>query len=564
MYKDGKGESQLKKQHRFKLLITSILSVLILAACGNNGGIYSDEGQVFRKVIAQDMSSLDTAKVTDSVSFDKFNQVYEGLYTLDGHDNAQPGVAKGQPKISDDGKTWTIELRKNAKWSNGDPVTAHDFVFAWRRVLDPDTASEYAYIMYDLKNAEQINTGKKKPSELGVKALDDYTLQFELEKPIPYYKEMLAFGTFLPQNEKVVKKFGDRYGTTAEKAVYNGPFKVKQWAVEDKILLVKNDKYWDKDVVKLDKINYKVLKDGQAGASLYDTESVDDTIISSEQVDKYKGTPALQKRLLAATFYLKLNQDAVPALKNKDMRLALAKAVDKQAYVDAVLNNGSAPSDGFTSKETAKAPDGKDYAEQIKSTLKYNPDEARANYEKAKKALGQSEFTFKMNTDDTPANKISAEFIKAQIEKNLPGVTIKIQQLPFKQRIAREQSGKYEISISGWGPDYPDAMTFLNIMTTGNSSNNTGWSNKEYDQKIKDANGPLLSDVKKRNQTLVEAEELLLAEAPIAPIYQKGEAHLTNPQVKNLQYHNIGGDTSLKYAYIDKSIDRETGKKKEK
>ncbi|MGS4093518.1 peptide ABC transporter substrate-binding protein [Staphylococcus pseudintermedius] len=554
----------MKKQHRFKLLITSILSVLILAACGNNGGIYSDEGQVFRKVIAQDMSSLDTAKVTDSVSFDKFNQVYEGLYTLDGHDNAQPGVAKGQPKISDDGKTWTIELRKNAKWSNGDPVTAHDFVFAWRRVLDPDTASEYAYIMYDLKNAEQINTGKKKPSELGVKALDDYTLQFELEKPIPYYKEMLAFGTFLPQNEKVVKKFGDRYGTTAEKAVYNGPFKVKQWAVEDKILLVKNDKYWDKDVVKLDKINYKVLKDGQAGASLYDTESVDDTIISSEQVDKYKGTPALQKRLLAATFYLKLNQDAVPALKNKDMRLALAKAVDKQAYVDAVLNNGSAPSDGFTSKETAKAPDGKDYAEQIKSSLKYNPDEARANYEKAKKALGQSEFTFKMNTDDTPANKISAEFIKAQIEKNLPGVTIKIQQLPFKQRIAREQSGKYEISISGWGPDYPDAMTFLNIMTTGNSSNNTGWSNKEYDQKIKDANGPLLSDVKKRNQTLVEAEELLLAEAPIAPIYQKGEAHLTNPQVKNLQYHNIGGDTSLKYAYIDKSIDRETGKKKEK
>ncbi|PCF44078.1 peptide ABC transporter substrate-binding protein [Staphylococcus delphini] len=554
----------MKKQHRFKLLITSILSVLVLAACGNNGGIYSDEGQVFRKVIAQDMSSLDTAKVTDSVSFDKFNQVYEGLYTLDKDDNAVPGVAKGQPKISDDGKTWTIELRKNAKWSNGDPVTAHDFAFAWRRVLDPDTASEYAYIMYDLKNAEQINMGKKKPSELGVKALDDYTLQFELEKPIPYYKEMLAFGTFLPQNEKVVKKFGDRYGTTAEKAVYNGPFKVKQWAVEDKILLVKNDEYWDKDVVKLDKINYKVLKDGQAGASLYDTESVDDTTISSEQVDKYKGTPALQKRLLAATFYLKLNQDKVPALKNKDMRIALAKAVDKKAYVDAVLNNGSVPSDGFTSKQTAKDPNGEDYTDQIKSPLKYNPDEAKASYEKAKKALGQSEFTFKMNTDDTPANKISAEFIKAQIEKNLPGVTIKIQQLPFKQRVAREQSGNYEISISGWGPDYPDAMTYLYIMTTGNSSNNTGWSNKEYDQKIKDANGPLLSDVKKRNQTLVEAEELLLAEAPIAPIYQKGEAHLTNPQVKNLQYHNIGGDTSLKYAYIDKSIDRETGKKKEK
>lgn len=564
MYKDRKGESQLKKQHRFKLLITSILSVLVLAACGNNGGIYSDEGQVFRKVIPQDMSSLDTAKVTDTVSFDKYNQVYEGLYTLDGNDNAQPGVAKGQPKISDDGKTWTIELRKNAKWSNGDPVTAHDFVFAWRRVLDPDTASEYAYIMYDLKNAEQINMGKKKTLELGVKALDDYTLQFELEKPIPYYKEMLAFGTFLPQNEKVVKKFGDRYGTTAEKAVYNGPFKVKQWAVEDKILLVKNDKYWDKDVVKLDKINYKVLKDGQAGASLYDTESVDDTTISSEQVDKYKDSPALKKRLLASTFYLKLNQGKVPALKNKDMRLALAQAINKDEYVDSVLNNGSQPTDGFTAKATAKDPNGKDYSDQINSPLKYNPDEAKAHFEKAKKALGQKEFTFTVNTEDTPGSKISAEFIKAQIEKNLPGVTIKIQQLPFKQRIAREQSENYDISISGWGPDYPDAMTFLNIMTTGNASNNTGWSNKEYDQKIKDANGPLLSDVKKRNQTLVDAEMILLNEAPIAPIYQKGEAHLTNPQVKNLQYHNIGGDTSLKYVYIDKSIDRETGKKKEK
>lgn len=564
MYKDRKGESQLKKQHRFKLLITSILSVLVLAACGNNGGIYSDEGQVFRKVIPQDMSSLDTAKVTDTVSFDKYNQVYEGLYTLDGNDNAQPGVAKGQPKISDDGKTWTIELRKNAKWSNGDPVTAHDFVFAWRRVLDPDTASEYAYIMYDLKNAEQINMGKKKTSELGVKALDDYTLQFELEKPIPYYKEMLAFGTFLPQNEKVVKKFGDRYGTTAEKAVYNGPFKVKQWAVEDKILLVKNDEYWDKDVVKLDKINYKVLKDGQAGASLYDTESVDDTTISSEQVDKYKDSPALKKRLLASTFYLKLNQGKVPALKNKDMRLALAQAINKDEYVDSVLNNGSQPTDGFTAKATAKDPNGKDYSDQINSPLKYNPDEAKAHFEKAKKALGQKEFTFTVNTEDTPGSKISAEFIKAQIEKNLPGVTIKIQQLPFKQRIAREQSENYDISISGWGPDYPDAMTFLNIMTTGNASNNTGWSNKEYDQKIKDANGPLLNDVKKRNQTLVDAEMILLNEAPIAPIYQKGEAHLTNPQVKNLQYHNIGGDTSLKYVYIDKSIDRETGKKKEK
>ncbi|REH88776.1 ABC transporter substrate-binding protein, partial [Staphylococcus felis] len=167
------------------------------------------------------------------------------------------------------------------KWSNGDPVTAHDFEFAWKRVLNPDTAAEYAYIMYDIENAEEINMGKKDPSTLGVKALDDYTLQIKLVKPIPYFQEMLAFGTFRPQNEKVVKKYGDRYGTSAERLVYNGPFKVKDWAVEDKILLEKNENYWDKDAVKLDKVNFKVLKDGQAGASLYDTGSVDDTTISA-------------------------------------------------------------------------------------------------------------------------------------------------------------------------------------------------------------------------------------------------------------------------------------------
>lgn len=546
-----------------KLLMTAIVAVLVLSACGNAGSVYDDEGQVFRKVIPQDMTSLDTAKVTDNVSFDKFSQVYEGLYTLNAKDEAIPGVAQGEPKITNDGKTWTIKLRKDAKWSNGDPVTAHDFVFAWRRVLDPETASEYAYIMYDLKNAEAINMSKKKPKELGVKALDDHTLQFELTKPIPYYKEMLAFGTFMPQNEKVVKKYGDRYGTKADKAVYNGPFKVKEWAVEDKILLVKNNDYWDKKAVKLDKVNYKILKDGQAGASLYDTDSIDDTTISSEQVDKYKDSPALKKRLLASTFYLKLNQDKVPAFKNKDLRIAFSQAIDKKAYVESVLNNGSAPSDGFTAKATAKTPEGKDFADQIKSPLGYNPKQAKVHYDKAKKALGQKEFTFTLNTEDTPASKISAEFIKAQIEKNLPGVTVKIQQLPFKQRVAREQSQNYEISLSGWGPDYPDALTFLNIMTTGNASNKTGWSNKDYDKMVKDANGVLLKDEEKRNESLVKAEELLLNEAPIAPIYQKGEAHLTNPQVKNLQYHNIGGDTTLKYVYIDKDIDRKTGKKKD-
>lgn len=548
---------------KFKLFTILIALTVVLAGCGSAEGIYSDKGQVFRKVLSQDITSLDSALATDTVSFDMYNQIYEGLYTLDKDDKAQPGVAKEMPKESNGGKTLTIELRKDAKWSNGDPVTAHDFEFAWKRVVNPETASEYAYIMYDLKNAEDINMGKKDVDELGVKALDDHTLEVELNKPIPYINEMFAFGTFMPQNEKVVKKHGQQYGTTADKTVFNGPFKIEQWRVEDKIQLVKNEDYWDKEAVHLDRVNYKVLKDQQAGASLYDTGSVDDTVITADQVDKYEDNAGLKKRLLASTFYIKLNQKTVPAFKNKDMRLAIAQAINKEGYVNAVKNDGSEATDGFTSKLTAETPDGKDFAETIDSPLSYNPEAAKEHYEKAKKDLGIKDLTFTMNTEDTPSSKISAEYIKAQVEKTLPGVTMKIKQLPFKQRLNQESSETHEASLSGWGPDYPDPLTFLSIMTTGAAQNNTGWGSKEYDQLIEDANGKLLKKPEERNAAMKKAEEMMLEDAPVAPIYQKGEAHLTNPQVKGLIYHQIGGDTSLKNVRIDKSIDRETGEKKE-
>ncbi|NWK84569.1 peptide ABC transporter substrate-binding protein [Staphylococcus sp. GSSP0090] len=548
---------------KFKLFIILVALSVVLAGCGNAEGVYSDKGQVFRKVLPQDISTLDSALATDTVSFDIFNQIYEGLYTLDKNDKAQPGVAKSMPKESNRGKTLTINLRKDAKWSNGDPVTAHDFEYAWKRVVNPDTASEYAYIMYDLKNAEAINMGKKDVDELGVKAVNDHTLKVELTKPIPYINEMFAFGTFMPLNEKVVKKNGDQYGTTAEKTVFNGPFKVKEWKVEDKIQLVKNEDYWDKKQVNLDRVNYKVLKDQQAGASLYDTGSVDDTTITADQVDKYANNPGLKKRLLASTFYIKMNQDNVPEFKNKDFRLAIAQSIDKEGYVNSVKNNGSEATNGFTAKLTAETPDGKDFSESIDSPLTYNPKAAKKHLEKAQKDLGKKNIEFTMNTEDTPDAKISAEYIKAQVESTLPGVTLKIKQLPFKQRLNQESTEAFEASLSGWGPDYPDPLTFLNIMTTGNSNNNTAWSSKEYDQLVKDANGKLLKKPEERNAAMKKAEELMLNDAPVAPIYQKGEAHLTNPQVKGLVYHQIGGDTTLKHVKIDKDIDPKTGKKKD-
>ena len=551
----------MKKKYKYLTLL--VIFTLILSACSNKKSLYSDEGQVFRKIITQDITTLDTALITDAVSSDVAGQTFEGLYSIDKNDKVTLGVAKETPQKSNGGKTLTINLRKDAKWSNGDPVTAHDFVYAWRKVVDPKTASEFAYIMSDIKNADLVNTGKKPLNSLGIKALNKYKLQIDLERPVPYINELLALSTFYPQDAKIAKKYGKKYGTNAERAVYNGPFKVTNWQVEDKIQLVKNNQYWDKKSVKLDKVNYKVLKDQQAGASLYDTNSIDDTIITSEQVDKYKGSKELNYRLTAATFYIKMNEKTVPEFKNKNLRLAIAQAINKKGYVKTVLNDGSLASNNFTGIGTAKTPDGKDFASTVESPLKYNPKVAKQNWEKAKKELGKKEFAFTMNTQDTPASKIAAEYIKSQVESNLPGVTLKIKQMPFKQKTTLELANNYEATYSGWSPDYPDPTAFLETMTKDNAQNNTDWDNKEYNRLLKESNSSLLRETEKRNEALQRAESILLHDAPVAPVYQKGEAHLTNPQVKGLQYHKIGPDTTLKHVYIDKSIDRETGKKKD-
>lgn len=551
----------MKKKYKYLTLL--VIVTLILSACSNKKSLYSDEGQVFRKIITQDITTLDTALITDAVSSDVAGQTFEGLYSIDKNDKVTLGVAKETPQKSNGGKTLTINLRKDAKWSNGDPVTAHDFVYAWRKVVDPKTASEFAYIMSDIKNADLVNTGKKPVNSLGIKALNKYKLQIDLERPVPYINELLALSTFYPQDAKIAKKYGKKYGTNAERAVYNGPFKVTNWQVEDKIQLVKNNQYWDKKNVKLDKVNYKVLKDQQAGASLYDTNSIDDTIITSEQVDKYKGSKELNYRLTAATFYIKMNEKTVPEFKNKNLRLAIAQAINKKGYVKTVLNDGSLASNNFTGIGTAKTPDGKDFASTVESPLKYNPKVAKQNWEKAKKELGKKEFAFTMNTQDTPASKIAAEYIKSQVESNLPGVTLKIKQMPFKQKTTLELANNYEATYSGWSPDYPDPTAFLETMTKDNAQNNTDWDNKEYNRLLKESNSSLLRETEKRNEALQRAESILLHDAPVAPVYQKGEAHLTNPQVKGLQYHKIGPDTTLKHVYIDKSIDRETGKKKD-
>ncbi len=545
----------MKRQVK-SLLVLFLAITMVLAACsgkkGGSGDTAGGDDKTLRLVASSDIPTMDSSLATDAVSFNVYNQTIEGLYTLDKDDKAVPAIAKGEPKISADGKKWTVELRDDAKWTNGDSVTAKDFVFAWQRALDPKTAAEYAYIMYDLKNAEAVNTGKMKTSELGVKAVNDTTLEFELEKSKPYFKELLAFGTFLPQNEKFVKEKGEKYGTTEKDTLYNGPFVLSEWKTEDKFTLTKNDKYYDKDKVKLEKITYKVLKDANSGVNLYTTGKIDRVGLPAEFIDKYKDDKNYSTELDASTFFIRMNQTKNKDLQNKDLRMALAKSIDKEKYVKNNLNNGSVAIDTLMPKEFVKDEAGKDFVDGVKSPLNYDAKAAKDSFEKAKKTLGKDKFTFEFLTFDQESSKKDAEYFKEQIESNLPGVTLKIKQQPFKQKLDLESKGNYELSLGGWGPDYPDPMTFLDMFVTDGPHNQTGWSSKTYDKAIDEANGPLLTDVEKRWTTLQNAETEFLNEAVIIPIYQRGGAFLTQPYVKNIVSHKFAGDYSFKETEIKK------------
>ena len=254
-----------------------------------------------------DISSMDTAQASDSTSFEAINNVMEGLVRVDINNELTPGMAESWEK-SEDAKTWTFKIRKDAKWSNGDPVTAKDFEFAFIRNLTPETACEYAYVMYDIEGAEDFNLGKSTDaSTVGVKAIDDNTLEVKLNRPVNYFDQLMAFPVFFPVNQKAVETYGDDYGTAQDKLVFNGPFVMATWKMEDQYSLKKNANYWDNKTVNLDKVNFKIVKDVNAAVNLYETGEVDKVAISSEHVDKYKDSKEYKTLKSASCNFLMVN-----------------------------------------------------------------------------------------------------------------------------------------------------------------------------------------------------------------------------------------------------------------
>ncbi|PGM92825.1 peptide ABC transporter substrate-binding protein [Bacillus cereus] len=510
--------------------------------------------QVLNRTENQEIPTMDTSKSTDTLGAQILGNTMEGLYRLDKDNKPIPAAAESSTK-SEDGKKYTFKLRKDAKWSNGEPVTAKDFVYGWQRLLDKNTAAEYAFIAYYIKNAEAINKGEKPGTELGAKAVDDYTLEVELEKPVPYFLNLLAFPSYYPLNEKFVKEKGEKFGLEADTTLYNGPFVMASWKHEQGWQLKKNDKYWDNKTVKLEEINYSVVKEVATKVNLYDTGSIDFTLLSGEFVDKYKSNKdEYGEYSEASTFFLRLNQKRNgqdTPLKSKKLREAIALSIDKKGLANVILNNGSKATDQLVPKGLATGPDGKDYQDTFKNGLKYDVKKGAAAWEEAKKELGKDQVTIELlSYDDGTAKKI-ADYFKDQIEKNLKGVTVNTKIQPFKQKLKLESAQDYEVSFAGWSPDYSDPMTFIDMFESKSPYNQMSYSNPKYDEMVQKAGNELLSDPKKRWETLGKAEKLFLEEdAGLVPLYQTGRSYVMKPNVKGIVKHNISPEYSFKWAYV--------------
>ncbi|KAA2399951.1 peptide ABC transporter substrate-binding protein [Bacillus cereus] len=562
-----------KKMKKFTAVVAPVLAMSVaLTACSGSGGekkstttssgggeekkseIKYAAKQVLNRTENQEIPTMDVSKSTDTLGSQILGNTMEGLYRLDKDNKPIPAAAESSTK-SEDGKKYTFKLRKDAKWSNGDPVTAKDFVYAWQRLLDKNTAAEYAFIAFYIKNAEAINKGEKPLTDLGAKAVDDYTLEVELEKPVPYFLNLMAFPSYYPLNEKFVKEKGDKFGLEADTTLYNGPFVMASWKHEQGWQLKKNDKYWDNKTVKLEEINYSVVKEVATKVNLYDTGSIDFTLLSGEFVDKYKSNKEEYGEYSeASTFFLRLNQKRNgqdTPLKSKKLREAIALSIDKKGLANVILNNGSKATDQLVPKGLATGPDGKDYQYTFKNGLKYDPKKGAAAWEAAKKELGKDQVTIELlSYDDGTAKKI-ADYFKDQIEKNLKGVTVNTKIQPFKQKLKLESAQDYEVSFAGWSPDYSDPMTFIDMFESKSPYNQMSYSNPKYDEMVAKAGNELLSDPKKRWETLGKAEKLFLEEdAGLVPLYQTGRAYVMKPNVKGIVKHNISPEYSFKWAYV--------------
>ncbi|SDC73597.1 oligopeptide transport system substrate-binding protein [Paenibacillus sp. UNCCL117] len=550
-----------------KLLVLASVTAMLgatVAGCSGNanqeqiGGGATDNKKAPAQEIRINMSAeppaLDSSIATTNPSFTILNAVNEGLYRLDAEGKPQPGLAKELPKISPDGLVYTITLRDGLKWADGSALTANDFVWAYQRTLDPATKAKYASMLAWIKGGADLNKAKPeeleaKKAALGIKAKDDKTLEITLERPVAFFVDQLANPLFFPQKADFVTKQGDKNGADADKVMGAGPFKLEKWDHEQQLVMVKNENYWDAANVKLNKVTVNVVKDPNTALNMFETNQVDLTELRGEQSKMFQGKPELAIKKEFVTAYVMFHNSKNPAFANAKVRQALGMAIDRKAYNEVVLGGTSIPSTGLV-PGTVLDGNKQEFRKTAGDTqTAFDAAKAKALLAEGLKELNMTALPkFKLTSDDTETSKKTIEFIQAQWKQNL-GVDVDGEPLPFALRVKNMQENNFDALIALWGADYNDPMTFLDMWVSDNKSfNYVQYNSKAYDDLVKGADKEV--DVAKRAQMLVEAEKVLMNDAPIYPLYFRTKPYAKNANVDGLILPAMSKEWELRWVSI--------------
>jgi dipeptide transport system substrate-binding protein len=530
---------------KFTAMLTAVMMMLFLAACTANKDAGSEpkddakgEKEKVEKVLylnnGQEPTSFDPPIGFDAVSWNSLNNLMEGLTRLD--ENHQPKAATAEKwEVSSDGKTYTFHIRDNAKWSNGDDVTADDFVFAWKRLLDPNTGSPASFLGYFIEGAEAYNNGEGSADDVKIKAVDKKTFEVTLISPQAYFLSVISNPCFFPINEKVAKE-NPQWFAEANTFVANGPFKLAEWNHDSDFTMVKNDKYWDAKNVKLDKVHWAMVADTNTEYQMFTTGELDTSDVPAELSEKLFKEGDVKVEDQAGQYFYRFNVTMEP-FQNENIRKAFALAVNQKQMVELVTKNQEKPAYGFVSPGF-KDPAGNDFRKKSGDLIKTDVEKAKELLKKGMEEEGYAtlpEVTLTYSTLDT--HKKIAEALQQMFKENL-GVEVKLANMESSVFAADQKALKFQLSRSSFLADYADPINFLENFITGSSMNRTGWSNAEFDQLIKDAK--LEKDEKKRYEMMYKAEKILLDAAPIVPIHFYNQVYMQNKDVTGIVRHPVG------------------------
>lgn len=527
------------------------------AASGDATAIFTPKTVDAAKTISlnagMEPTGLNTLTSTYAIEFSLFKHMYENLVTLDDDDNTVPGAAESWD-YDEDTLTYTFHLRKDGVWTNGDPVTAKDFEFAWSQALNPDVASDYAYFLYFIKNAEKYFNGEVTWDEVGVKVVDDYTLEVTMEQPTPYALFLFSFGTLAPINQRFYEAVGaDLYSTEAQYFCTNGPFALTEWSHNDKIVMQKNDAWHGAADVEVEEIDWKIITDANAALSSFLAGDLDMVGLGTGELIKQAEAAGatIQSYTDGTSFYIYFNNND-QYLSNVNLRRALFNAIDEQKEIDTVWQNDNEPMTSFTAPGVS-ATDGTSFAGKVGELYAPSRDQEKAK-EYLATALSELGCTvddlsahLSIDCGDSATSTAEASFYQEQWRQVL-GIEVTVNPMITKQGSQNRKTGNYVMSVTGWGPDYNDPNTFLDLWVTDGGNNQTGFSNERYDELIDLASKE--TDLEKRESYFIECEQIIADQLPIGPAFWRAPSYACSDKIKGGMHRSTFQDINAVYVKL--------------